>query len=611
MVNSSSPSTFSSPSSVDGEVPRIAGTYWLLALVSAALLAMAAVPVLLGERTDGLQSEIVDVLEPARTLGSRLTLLHARQMSRFQAFLLTGDRSFRIPYQAALGDEQEAYGQLQALVRGMDLTVREGVARLSSVSEVWHAGHQAAFASEEQRIFLMENFDVEQRRYTDLQQATLQLEDAIRREVNAGRYRMDEVRRLQGRIQIGLILVVLIALVGLVQVARDLRNLTRDAQARRREAVVARRDMDALQEATSDGVLSVDLEGKCVTLNRAGSELLGYLSGDLRGRDLHDALHHTGADRTPRAREASVILGALRGDGIARSLDDVFWRKDGSALPVQWSLRPLMDGRVMRGGVLTFSDMSELRAQEAALRRAVQAREDVVAIVSHDLRNPLGVVSASAELLLELPLTEDEVRSQAEVISRSAQRMRQLTEDLLDVSKMEAGALSVDTSTQDPRDILDDTILVFGPQARAKGIRLTVAPLPLSVRVKADRSRVLQALANLVGNALKFTPIDGEITLFAEETADGRVALGVSDTGQGIPEEALSHLFDRFWQVRRHDRTGAGLGLAIVKGIAEAHGGDVSVESTPGAGTTFRLVLSRPDDPPAGAAPTVEDAGRP
>lgn len=593
----SSRAGFSAPSRLTTQGRGVAA----VAFVAVSVVALAVVPLVMGNRAAEAQREIEEVLEPVRLLSTRLALVQARQMSLFQAFLLTGDEAFRAPYGEALGEERQITQDLQTLIQGMDLEIRERLARLSGLSGGWHLSHALAFDSESMRRQMAEAFEFEQDRYDQLQQATLELERVILDEVERGRTRAEDLRSLQTKISLGLLLLGLGATLAVVLVGARLRGLTREADSRRQDAVRARREMDALLEATADGVLGMDLDGGILTLNRAGSELLGYAEGEVRGRGVHELLHHTAEDGSPRSRDDSPILGALASGGEARSsVDDVLWRKDGTPLPIQWSLRPLVDGLVVRGAVLTFTDMTEIREKEAALRRAVRVREEVVSVVSHDLRNPLGVVAGAADLLLDLPLGEEERAKQADIIRRSAQRMGRLMEDLLDVSRIEAGALVVRPVVQSVNEILEEAQDFFAPQAERQDVRLRVdtpAPIP---NVLADPDRVQQALANLLANALKFSPAGSEVVLGAGVRDGAAVALTVTDHGPGISKEDQERLFDRFWQASRHDRTGSGLGLAIVRGIAEAHGGTVEVSSEPGGGARFALVLPVAEEAPAG-----------
>lgn len=584
-------STAPSRADEEGANSRTRGL-WALVFVVGAVVALAVVPLILGREVRNVQDDMATVLEPARNLGTRLALVNARQMLRFQSFLLTGDRRYVREYEAALATERGLYDELRDLVRDMDIGVRERLARLSTQTGQWHLSHQYAFDSEEVRLSLRERVEGEQALYTAVQSATLDLESELQRAMEAGRREMQETQSLQTSITIGLLILALGATLVVGQVGVSLRSLSTESERRRREAVAARREIDALLQATGDGVMAVDLQGRCASLNPTGAELLGFSERDIVGRDVHDTIHHTGPGGEPRDRSASPILRALREGGRAASPDDVIWRRDGTSFPARWALQPLLDGTDVRGAVLTFSDMSDARRKEEALRRAIRVRDEVVSIVSHDLKNPLGVVAGAADLLLDLPLDEEERHHQARIIRRSAARMKRLTEDLLDVSRIEAGALVLRTAAETPGPILDELTEFFGTQAEDAGIVLDTRVAPDTPTVRADRDRLVQALSNLMTNALKFTPEGGRIVLTAEAADEaGRVAFSVADSGPGIPAEEQQHLFDRFWQANREDRTGSGLGLAIVRGIAEAHGGAVRVESTPGEGSRFTILV--------------------
>ena len=348
-------------------------------------------------------------------------------------------------------------------------------------------------------------------------------------------------------------------------------------------------------------MLGIDLDGKCISLNRAGAELLGYTERAIKGRDVHDTLLHTRADGTSWPRDESPILGVLlRGDAADSGDGAILWRRRAKSFPSRWSLRAMVDGTELRGAVLTFTDMTEIHEKEEALRRAIGQREDVVSIVSHDLRNPLGVVLAAADLLLDLPLDEVERRRQAQVIRRSGERMQSLIEDLLDVARIEAGAFVVHVSTEELLPILEEVHTLFQDQARTRRIRLEVADCETEPKARIDRDRIIQALANLLDNALRLTPEGGRVVLAATER-DGSVELSVSDTGPGIEPALLERLFDRFAQ-SSSSGGGAGLGLAIVKGVAVAHGGEVTADSVRREGATFTIRLPRVASTPTGRA---------
>jgi signal transduction histidine kinase len=199
----------------------------------------------------------------------------------------------------------------------------------------------------------------------------------------------------------------------------------------------------------------------------------------------------------------------------------------------------------------------------------------------------------AADLLLDPELrTGPQLKKQLGVIRRQAGRMNRLIGDLLDVTRIEAGRLAVNAEMLPIRVLLADVSEALGPLVRQAGLDLVLQAYEDHVQVAADRERIAQVFSNLVGNAIKFTPPGGRITVRAEPSSDA-VRFAVSDTGPGIPPDHLEHLFDRFWQARPSDRRGAGLGLAIARGILEAHEGEIGVESEFGRGTTFWFVLPR------------------
>ena len=224
-------------------------------------------------------------------------------------------------------------------------------------------------------------------------------------------------------------------------------------------------------------------------------------------------------------------------------------------------------------------------------QQATRARDDVLAVVAHDLRNPLNTVSMAVSLMLEsTPPEMVQERRQVEIVRRAADRMNRMIQDLLDVKRMESGRLAIDAKPELPVGLINDTIDMLRPLASGSTIRLESnvdEGLPM---VLADAARVQQVLSNLVGNAVKFTPRNGRVSITAERI-DGEVRFGVIDTGPGIPAEQVPHIFGRFWQARPSDRRGIGLGLAIAKGIVEAHNGKIWVESHVGLGSTFYFTL--------------------
>ncbi len=283
-------------------------------------------------------------------------------------------------------------------------------------------------------------------------------------------------------------------------------------------------------------------------------------------------------------------------------------------------------GRVYGAGDLAFADEVAHRAA-VALKSAVkyqdtlrvkQANDALLAVVAHDLRNPLGAVLASADMLERIGAREGRPpREQKAVrtIVRAAERMERLTRDLLDFARMQGGRLAVERKLVDAQSLLVEALESHEALAQAKKLHLTHA-VEDDMTVRCDRDRVVQVLSNLVANATEYTSEGGSIRLFAR-CVDGEALFSVSDTGSGIPKAEIPHAFDRRWRGEKSSSDGLGLGLFIAKNLVEAHGGRIWLESEVGVGTTFYFTLplacgaeSGPPEP-AADEPVGSDARRP
>jgi PAS domain S-box-containing protein len=250
------------------------------------------------------------------------------------------------------------------------------------------------------------------------------------------------------------------------------------------------------------------------------------------------------------------------------------------------------------------------RQARAAAEAASRTRDELIAVVSHDLRNPLGTIVTSAQLLQRLDIDNARLARQLEAILRSARTMERLISDLLDLASIDAHSLPVALAPCEAGAILQEAAQLFGPLVEAKGLRFVYDSAGAPLTAQCDRDRILQVLSNLVGNAIKFTE-RGSISLGARALDGGGVLISVADTGAGIAAEHLPHIFDRYFQVGSGGRQGVGLGLSIAKGIIEAHGGRVWAESAPGAGTTIFFTLPRAVPGDAAAARSDGDRQSP
>jgi len=230
--------------------------------------------------------------------------------------------------------------------------------------------------------------------------------------------------------------------------------------------------------------------------------------------------------------------------------------------------------------------------------RATRTRDELIAAVSHDLKNPLATMVMTAELLARSEAPDEKRRRWVESLRRSADAMKHLIEDLLDIARIEAGRLTIEEQRCAVGALLAEALDLMQPLAQQKRLRIERRVPGREVYVRCDRPRIIRVLSNLIGNSIKFTSEGGAITIRAE-LADREVRFSVTDTGSGIAADEVPHIFERFWQARKTARLGAGLGLAIAKGIVEAHGGQIWAQSEAGKGSTFffTLPLGDPEDP--------------
>lgn len=228
-------------------------------------------------------------------------------------------------------------------------------------------------------------------------------------------------------------------------------------------------------------------------------------------------------------------------------------------------------------------------------RQASRTRDDTLAAISHDLRNGLNTVITAVGLLQRSLPPEGRDRRHVDAIRRAAERMNRLIGDLLDVASIESGRFFVEQLNEPVRPLVQTAVAAHRAHAAEKSLRLVEDVESGESEVVCDRERVLQVLGNLIGNAIKFTPEGGTVTVSAERAGD-EMMFSVRDTGIGVSNKQLPHVFDRFWQAAPKARLGSGLGLTIAKGVVEALGGRIWAESRPNEGTvfSFTLPLARP-----------------
>jgi len=297
--------------------------------------------------------------------------------------------------------------------------------------------------------------------------------------------------------------------------------------------------------------------------------------------------HPLAAGLKPDGREALCL--PVVGEGALRAVICL-------ALPRSSSLDTAERERLADLAKQAVSALAE-QLERDSLAHSIRARDEILGIVAHDLRNPLNVITAASSSLHQR-LSDSLSRRPVERIMRAAQRAEHLIRDLLDINAIESGHFSIDKRVLDATTTILSAIESQQALAASSSVILASDLSPDLPLIEADEERILEVLENLLGNALKFTAAGGCVTVGAAQRGTD-VLVWVKDNGPGISKEQLGRLFDRFWQGTKGDRRGAGLGLTICRAIIEAHGGSIWAESAPGEGTTLYFTV-----PTAAGAPT-------
>jgi PAS domain S-box-containing protein len=355
---------------------------------------------------------------------------------------------------------------------------------------------------------------------------------------------------------------------------------------------LATRQRELILESVGDGIYGIDLDGRLTFINQAAARSLGYTPEELTGRDVHEVIHHSHADGTPYSRATSPILQAMCRNETIRMRDDVFWRQDGTAIPVEYSASPLIQDGQISGMVVAFQDVSERRRLE-------KMKDEFISTVSHELRTPLTSLRASLGLISSGSLDKrpEKQRQMVEMAIGNCDRLVRLVNDILDFDSVERGRLPLHREPVEAIDLLRRAADVAHNAATQVHISFRIDAQP--GQVLADQERILQVLNELVANAIKFSAPETVIRLAAQPSGVGlsgaaEVCFTVEDQGRGIAPEKLDRIFDRFQQGDASDSRalgGTGLGLALCRSIVEQHQGRIWAESSLGKGSRFVFTL--------------------
>ncbi len=383
------------------------------------------------------------------------------------------------------------------------------------------------------------------------------------------------------------------------------------AEAQRQSARTVHREREWLTAtlgSIGDAVIAIDAEKRVTWLNRIADRLTGWPRNEALGLLMDEVVRASPLGGEPM--QATLPLGEPgRGEAMLRA-------RDGAERPVDHNSAPIRDpSGAVSGAVIVLRDASERHRVETELRANDRRKDEFLAMLAHELRNPLAPISAAATLLDVPSIEAGQGREVSAILARQVRHMTELVDDLLEVSRVTRGLVTLDAEVFDLRESIHDAIeqvrASLGSYRHVLDMRIDPAPL----WVRGDRTRLTQVVANLVSNAAKYTPAGGHITVLAGPVEDG-IRISVHDTGVGIGPELLPHVFELFTQGERlldRSQGGLGIGLALVHTIVGLHGGTVRADSPgPGKGSVFTVELP-PADPmqeppetrrvPAGDAP--------
>ena len=350
----------------------------------------------------------------------------------------------------------------------------------------------------------------------------------------------------------------------------------------------------------ADAVIAVDEEQRIIFFNEGAERIFGWRAAEIGGQRLEVLLpERFRATHEGHVQRFGEVHGRARLMGDRQQISGL--RKNGEEFPAEAAIQRVeVSGGSIYATVLR--DISARQRAEDALHQAIHARDDMIGIVSHDLRNPANAVKMLVKSILggnARHLIPADVADRLRIVHQAAEQMDALIQDLLDMTRMEGGALTVSAKAVDADWLVARSVEALRPLAEAAQVSLATSLDEEPLTLLVDPDRVLQLLSNVVGNAIKFTPAGGSVSLSVHATPDGAL-FAVKDTGIGIASAQLECVFDRFTQLPTAQglgpRHGAGLGLPISRGIVEAHGGRIWIESQAGDGTLVQFLLPASPD---------------
>jgi PAS domain S-box-containing protein len=356
-----------------------------------------------------------------------------------------------------------------------------------------------------------------------------------------------------------------------------------------------KRYIENLVENAGDVIVSTDLEDGILNWNHGAEIIMGYSKEEVIGK------HISILFPPERLHELAEMRAQVETSGPMRDLELQSKRKNGELIYLSLSVSPItnVEGKII-GFLRIAKDITEKKRYEERLKELDKLKSDFVSNVSHELRTPLTAIKGSVDNMLD-GLTGALNEKQSRYLTRiksNADRLARLINDLLDLSKLESG-IKLKRTNLSLSTLAREVIETLGPVAAEKLINFQFECADNSLTAWADPDRIAEVLTNLLGNAIKFTPMQGKVTVSVMRNGDGWVKVSIADTGPGIPSDEAKRIFDKFYQVSQPERQkamGTGLGLSIAKTLVELHGGQIWLESETGRGSTFSFTIP-PEQP--------------
>jgi PAS domain S-box-containing protein len=375
--------------------------------------------------------------------------------------------------------------------------------------------------------------------------------------------------------------------------------------------------MHLILEASGDGIYGLDLNGNTTFTNSAAIEMFGYSLDEMKSKSQHALIHHTREDGTPYIKEQCHIYAAYKDGKTHQESSAIFWRKDGTSFPVEYTSRPIVQAGEILGAVINFRDITERKQAEKELNKhreqlqglvdiktrdllvakeeaekSNHAKSEFFARMSHELRTPMNAILGFTQLLeMSAPnKLSDTEKKNLGMVSSAGKHLLELINEVLDLSRIESGAMELSIDTVDIIPIVDNVISFSKSLANEKGISIEYQKIPKNCCfVEVDPLRFKQIVLNLISNAIKYNKPNGSVTVSFEKQDNSMMRLGIRDTGHGISEDKQAKLFKPFerFDVDAEQIEGTGIGLTITKQLVELMNGTIGFESAGREGSFF------------------------